>query len=90
MISLSNNAVKPIRKLSFYHDPSVETKKRSFVKMITYELIILLLNFTTVYLITGHVRIAFGFVALSSTYVMLSYFMHERIWDAIKWGKVTK
>lgn len=90
MKNMNNNAVKPIRKLSFYHDSSVETMKRSVVKMITYEIIILSLNFIVVYLITGRARIAFGFVVISSIYTMLSYFLHDRIWDSIKWGKVNK
>lgn len=87
MNAVNNNAVRPIRKLSFYHDPSVETMKRSVAKMITYEIIILSLNFILVYLITGRTRIALGFVVISSVYTMLSYFLHDRIWDKIKWGK---
>jgi uncharacterized membrane protein len=77
-----------VKRFSIHHDPSVETMSRSILKTISYELVILTLNFVTVYYITGRVRIALGFVVISSIYTMLSYFFHDRIWDKIKWGKV--
>ena len=78
----------PVKRFSIHHDPSVETKSRSVLKTVSYEVVMIILNFATVYYVTGRARIAFGFVVVSSIYTMLSYYFHDRIWDSIKWGKV--
>jgi len=67
---------------------SDETLKRSLTKTISYRVIILSLDFTTVYLFTGKIKIALGFMIVSNTYTTIGYFLHERIWDRIKWGKM--
>lgn len=64
-----------------------ETFKRSLVKTISYRLFIILLDFTTIYLITHKVNLAIGFMLVSNIYTTVAYFLHERIWDRIKWGK---
>jgi uncharacterized membrane protein len=67
-----------------------DTFKRSIVKSIGYRLIIVILDFTTVYIFTGKVNIAVGFMLVSNAYTTVVYFLHERIWDRIKWGKELK
>jgi uncharacterized membrane protein len=64
-----------------------DTFKRSIVKSIGYRLIIIILDFTTVYIFTGKVNVAIGFMLVSNAYTTVVYFLHERIWDRIKWGK---
>ncbi len=59
---------------------------RSATKTITYRILIVCLDFVTVYLFTGTVRIAVGFVIVSNIYTTVAYFLHERIWAHIKWG----
>ncbi|MBS1503102.1 MAG: DUF2061 domain-containing protein [Bacteroidetes bacterium] len=66
-----------------------ETLGRSVVKTVTYRVLILILDFTSIYLFTGKVRIALGFMLVSNVYTTLGYFFHERIWDKIKWGKIS-
>jgi uncharacterized membrane protein len=61
--------------------------KRSLVKSISYRIIIICLDFTTVYLFTGQVKLAVGFMLVSNVYTTVAYFLHERLWDRIKWGK---
>lgn len=65
-----------------------ETVKRTLVKTITYRIFIMTLDFTSIYLFTGKVNIAIGFMIVSNIYTTLGYFFHERIWDRIKWGKL--
>jgi len=60
---------------------------RSLTKAITYRLVILILDFTAVYLLTGKVEVALGFMLLSNIYTSIAYYFHERIWNRIKWGK---
>jgi adenylylsulfate kinase len=64
-----------------------DTFKRSIVKSVSYRIIIITLDFTTVYLFTGKVNLAVGFMLVSNIYTTIAYFFHERIWDRIKWGK---
>lgn len=66
---------------------SKEAVSRTLVKTITYRVFILLLDFITVYLFTRQAKIAFGFMIASNIYTTIGYFLHERIWDKIKWGK---
>ncbi|MDE2399667.1 MAG: DUF2061 domain-containing protein [Patescibacteria group bacterium] len=71
-----------------HHHPG-ESFRRSVVKTVTYRVAILIIDFTVIYLFTRQVKIAVGFMILSNIYTSISYFFHERIWDNIKWGKIT-
>lgn len=61
-------------------------ERRSIVKAITYRIVIMVLDFVTIYLMTGTVKVAIGFMIASNIYTTLAYFAHERIWARIKWG----
>jgi adenylylsulfate kinase len=61
--------------------------KRSLTKTITYRIVILILDFTAIYLLTGKVETAFGFMLVSNIYTSIAYYAHERIWDRTSWGK---
>jgi len=60
---------------------------RSLTKAITYRILILALDFTVVYLLTGRIEVAFGFMLLSNIYTSIAYYFHERIWNRMNWGK---
>jgi uncharacterized membrane protein len=62
-------------------------RKRSIVKAITYRIAIVILDFTTIYLFTGKVNIALGFMVISNLYTTVAYYLHERIWSRIAWGR---
>jgi uncharacterized membrane protein len=64
-----------------------ESLRRSLVKTISYRGVILILDFVSIYLFTGQVKVAFGFMIVSNIYTTIAYFAHERIWDCIRWGK---
>jgi uncharacterized membrane protein len=65
-----------------------ETFRRSLVKTISYRLAILILDFTSIYLFTGKIKIALGFMIVSNIYTTIGYFIHERVWGKIAWGKI--
>ena len=67
--------------------PNGESLRRSIVKTVSYRLIIIALDFTAIYIFTGKVKIALGFMIVSNIYTSVGYFIHERVWDKIKWGK---
>ncbi len=62
--------------------------RRSVTKAITYRIVIMSLDFITIYLFTGAVRIAFGFMIASNIYTTVCYILHERIWARISWGVI--
>jgi uncharacterized membrane protein len=64
-----------------------ETLSRTITKTVSYRVFILVLDFLSIYLFTGKVRVAVGFMLVSNLYTTLGYFVHERIWDRIHWGR---
>jgi len=56
------------------------------VKAATYRIVIVILDFTVIYLLTGRVDVALGFMVISNIYTTAAYFIHERIWNRIRWG----
>jgi uncharacterized membrane protein len=63
-----------------------ERLSRSAVKAATYRVLIMCLDFLTIYLFTGAVRVALGFMIVSNIYTTVGYFLHERVWSRIQWG----
>ncbi|MCO5937425.1 DUF2061 domain-containing protein [Mucilaginibacter sp. RB4R14] len=76
-----------IEKLIPVSQQTEETLRRSVFKTISYRVVILLLDFVCVYLFIGQIKVVFGFMIVSNIYTTIGYFLHERIWDRIKWGK---
>ena len=62
------------------------SRKRSIVKAVTYRGIIVVLDFLVIYLLTGKVATAAGFMIISNIYTTVAYFLHERVWAGLKWG----
>ena len=60
--------------------------RRSLVKAATYRVVIMCLDFGTIYLFTGAVRVALGFMVASNVYTTIAYLVHERIWSRVRWG----
>lgn len=59
---------------------------RSVVKAISYRVLIACLDFLVIYLFTREMKLALGFVLVSSLYAAAAYFFHERLWNRILWG----
>jgi len=64
-----------------------ETEIRSLFKAISYRLAIVILDFTAVYLLTKKTEAAISFVIISNIYTTVAYYLHERIWNRIDWGR---
>lgn len=62
------------------------SRKRSVVKALTYRALVVCLDFTVIYLLTGKVAAAAGFMLISNLYTTVGYFLHERLWARIRWG----
>ena len=64
-----------------------ETKKRTVVRMLTYRLTAWLFTIFWTYLFTGNLGEATGFATVLHILLSVDYYIHERIWLKIKWGK---
>jgi len=63
------------------------TYQRSFVKGVVWEAISFILTFAAVFLIYGDFILSLKFsIGLSLIKIGL-FFIHERVWKLIKWGK---
>lgn len=76
-----------MERLSTDSHQAQETLSRSLAKTVTYRVVIMILDFSTLYLFTGKIKIAVGFMVVSNVYTTVAYLLHERIWDRVKWGK---
>lgn len=76
-----------MRNKKNHNGHSKETWQRSLTKTVSYRIVVLMLDFTVVYLLTKKVEIAIGFMLVSNVYTSVAYYVHERIWDVVKWGK---
>jgi uncharacterized membrane protein len=61
--------------------------RRSIAKTISFRVIGSGANFIFAWLMTGSVAFATGLVAFQWTVIMILYYIHERVWDRITWGK---
>jgi len=70
------------------HHLHEESQWRSITKAVSYRIVIVILDFTFIYLFTRNTDIALGFVIVSNLYTTVAYYIHERAWNKISWGKV--
>jgi uncharacterized membrane protein len=64
-----------------------DTNSRSIVKAITWRVIASLTTFILAYIITGELALSAGIGIADVIAKFIFYFLHERAWDRITWGK---
>ena len=64
------------------------TQERSFVKGIFWEIISFFLTLLVVFLLYGNIIISLKITLILTAIKIPLYFIHERIWKKIKWGKI--
>lgn len=64
----------------------IVSRRRSVTKALTYRIAIMCCDFIAIYLFTGTVRIAIGFMIVSNVYTTVGYILHERLWARTDWG----
>lgn len=68
--------------MAFHEDHS-----RSIVKAVTYRILIIISNAIVIYLFTGNSSLTANFIGITSVVSTILYFVHERMWNEIHWGK---
>jgi uncharacterized membrane protein len=64
-----------------------ETHKRTIARMISYRITAWLFTILWTYLFTGDLGSATGFATALHILLSVDYYIHERIWLKIKWGR---
>jgi uncharacterized membrane protein len=64
-----------------------EHHKRSIVKTIAFQALIILADIVVVFLITGKYAVTLSVIVFTNLVSGIIYFLHERAWNRIHWGK---
>jgi adenylylsulfate kinase len=65
----------------------MDTQSRSIAKTISFRIFATVATTVLVYVITGNLALA-GFVGiLDSMIKLIIYYLHERFWDRVSWGR---
>ena len=67
-----------------------ETHLRTFVKTVTYRIVIIISIFTITYITTGELGDALAITSITAVSGTIIYYIHERVWNNIHWGKLSK
>jgi len=65
----------------------MSTRARSLTKGITWRIIALFVTVSLVYIFTGDVALTAQIGLLDLAAKFLFYYLHERAWNEISWGK---
>jgi len=64
-----------------------DTRSRSITKAVTWRIISTLMTMIIVYLVSGQLCLAIN-VGLIDIFIKLTfYYIHERLWNTIVWGR---
>lgn len=66
-----------------------DTTVRSLAKTITWRITGTGATFVISYAIVGDISISSSIAAIQLTFNTVLYFIHERVWGKIKWGRQT-
>jgi adenylylsulfate kinase len=64
-----------------------DSKGRSILKTVSWRVLATLTTMTLVYLFTGRVLLSVGVGLVEALTKLALYYLHERIWERIGWGK---
>ncbi len=65
-----------------------ETKTRSIAKTIIWRVFATLITWGTIYFYTGKLSESIEITLVAALVGMAAYYIHERVWNKIKWGKI--
>lgn len=72
------------------YESSMEEKKRTLTKALTWQAIGFALMTAINYFYLGSLREGVGLSTLLTLMGLFSYYWHERLWARISWGQLTK
>lgn len=66
-----------------------EHRRRSIIKAITYRFVSIIFDTIIAYTVTQSAEKTLIFIVVSNTVSIIMYFVHERAWNRIPWGRRT-
>lgn len=78
---------KTVSKTTFEEDKKSEKAFRSIVKAISWRMVGTLDTLIVSFFITQKISLATTIASVDFVTKIILYFFHERIWNAVKWGK---
>ena len=66
----------------------METKRRSFVKALSWRVFATVITGTVAFALTGKARFALEIGLIDTAIKIFVYFGHERVWQRIPYGRV--
>ena len=79
--------IHPSNNTSYKVDKTSDKPLRTIVKTVSWRIIGTLDTIIISWLITGTLTLALSIGSIELVSKMVLYFFHERIWNAIPWGK---
>lgn len=67
-----------------------EKHERTLTKTITYRIAIIVSTLVITWIVTHDVGTVISITSISTISSTIIYYLHERIWNGIHWGKVKK
>lgn len=64
-----------------------EHSERSIVKTITYRILIVISTFIITFYLTGELKFSLELTAVANIVNTVLYYLHERVWNKVRWGK---
>ena len=64
-----------------------ETQERSIVKSLIFRIIVITSDTIVIYLLTHKVELTVGLTILTNLASMTLYYLYERVWSRIRWGR---
>jgi adenylylsulfate kinase len=65
-----------------------ETKKRSIIKSVTFRIAVILADLVVIYILTRRIDTTITLTVLTNIASTILYFIHERAWDGVSWGRL--
>jgi uncharacterized membrane protein len=64
-----------------------ERSLRSLIKAVTFRVIVVTSDFIIVFALTKRYDLAFGMVILTNVASTILFYLHERLWNTVSWGR---
>ena len=64
-----------------------EKISRSFLKVLSWRVLVTITNFTGAWLASGSWKVGLGVVSFALVVNTILYYVHERVWNRSDWGR---
>jgi len=77
----------PVKSTTILKKKFSEKLSRSVVKSVTFRILVIISDSIIIYSISHRLDLTIGVILFSNFSSTILYFIHERVWNSIHWGK---